>query len=106
MLLTNTDKGYSHTAFLALSKYFKNGFNLRGSYGWQKIREVHPGTSSIAASNYGNIAIGEDPNNLELARSNYEREHRFVVSAGYTKELLGALESSFNLFFESSRSTL
>ena len=23
MLLTNTDKGYSHTAFLALSKYFK-----------------------------------------------------------------------------------
>ncbi|MFW7380934.1 MAG: TonB-dependent receptor [Oligoflexus sp.] len=100
LLLTNTEKGYGHTISVSLSKNFQTGWSLGGSYGWQNIFEVNPGTSSTSSSNYNNVAIEFDPNDPSLARSNYEREHRFVLTAGYTKNLISMLSTSFNLFFE------
>ena len=36
LLLTNTDKGFSHVLNFALRKNYDNGFNFSTSYSWQK----------------------------------------------------------------------
>lgn len=100
MLMTNTEKGYGHTASASLSKRFKSGFNVSGSYAWQDVQDVNPGTSSVAASNYGIVPIKFDPNDPGLARSIYETKHRFVLSVGYEKDFFENLASSVNFFFE------
>ncbi len=100
ILLTNTDKGYGHTASVTVSKNFSSGFNLGTSYAWQRIFEVNPGSSSVASSNYGLMGIEKDPNNPGLTRSSFERTHRFLLTAGYSKDYFQGLDTSFNLFFE------
>ncbi len=100
MLMTNTDKGYGHTASMSLYKRFDNGWNVSTSYAWQDVQEVNPGTSSVSTSNYGIVAIGDDPNNPGLDRSIYETKHRFIVSTGYETSFFEDLTSSVNFFFE------
>ncbi len=100
VLLTNTDKGYGQTASVTLSKTFASGLSLSGAYGWQNIFEIAPGTSSTSVSNYSQVAVDQDPNNLKLARSNYERTHRFLITTGYSHDFFAQLPTSFNLFLE------
>lgn len=100
MLLTNTDKGYGHTASVSLSKRFETGWNIFTSYAWQDVQEVHPGTSSTSTSNYGIVPIQYDPNEPGLDRSIYETKHRLMLSAGYETSFFEDLMSSVNLLFE------
>ncbi|SMF04897.1 TonB-dependent receptor [Pseudobacteriovorax antillogorgiicola] len=100
LLLTNTDKGFSHNLNLTLSKTFMSGFSFSGSYNWQRSEDVNPGNSSRSVSNYGQVAIGTNPNDPGLATSNYERQHRFVFRFGYEQNFLMDLMTSVNLFFE------
>jgi outer membrane receptor for ferrienterochelin and colicin len=100
MLLTNTDKGYGHTASMSLYKRFESGWNVSTSYAWQDVQEVNPGTSSISTSNYGIVAIGHDPNNPGVDRSIYETKHRILLSTGYETSFFEDLTSSVNFFFE------
>ncbi len=100
MLLTNTDKGFGHTASVSLSKNFSTGVNFGGSYAYQNVKDVNPGNSSRSSSNYGLVAVGTDPNDPGLERSSYERAHRFLLNAGYTKNFWEELATSFNIFFE------
>jgi hypothetical protein len=100
LLLTNTDQGYGHTASLSLNKRVGKTLSLSGAYAWQKVEEVNPGTSSQSTSNYGQVAIGLDPNKPDLARSNYERTHRFLVTANYEESFFDNLLSTVSLLFE------
>ncbi len=100
VLLTNTDKGYGHTASVTLSKTFASGWSVSGAYGWQNIFEVAPGTSSTSVSNYSQVAVKDDPNNLSLARSNYERTHRFLITTGYSHDFFESLATNVSLFME------
>jgi hypothetical protein len=100
MLMTNTDKGYGHTASMSLYKRFNNGWNVSTSYAWQDVQDVNPGTSSISSSNYGIVPIQFDPNNPGLDRSIYETKHRIVLSTGYETSFFDDLMSSVNFFFE------
>lgn len=88
LLLDNTDKGYSHSATIGLEKRFPFGLTFIGSYAWTRAKEVSPGTSSTSNSNYGQAAIGLDPNNPELATSNYEREHRFMGILQFSRAII------------------
>jgi outer membrane receptor for ferrienterochelin and colicin len=100
MMMTNTDKGYGHTASMSLYKRFNNGWNVSTSYAWQDVQEVNPGTSSISTSNYGIVPIQFDPNNPGLDRSIYETKHRIILSTGYETSFFDDLMSSVNFFFE------
>jgi len=100
LLLTNTDKGYGHNASASLSKRFTSGFNVRGSYAWQDVQEVSPATSSTSSSNYSNMAIKYDPNDVKANRSIYETKHRFLLSAGYETSFWSDLASSVDFLFE------
>ena len=81
MLLTNTTKGYSWNVVARVDKRWDSGFRLGGSYTFQRARDLNPGTSSVAFSNYTNAAAGIDPNNAAYGISNYQRDDAWSLAA-------------------------
>lgn len=109
MLLTNTKRGYGHVASVVLQKGFPFGLFVSGSYAWQNVWEVNPGTSSRSVSNYGLAAV-VDPDHPALAISNYERKHRLTGVVEFSRAIIGDvtksrpwkdMKTSFGLFIES-----
>ena len=99
MLLTNTSRGYGHSASLMVEKTFPFGLYISGSYAYQHVLEVNPANSSRSVSNYDNVAI-IDPNHPELAVSNYERAHHLTLALELSHAFWGTMKTSFGLFAE------
>lgn len=93
MLLTNTTRGYGHVASVVLQKGFPFGLFVSGSYAWQHVMEVTPGTSSRSVSNYALAAV-IDPDHPSLSVSNYERKHRLTGVFEFSRSLIGDLSDS------------
>jgi hypothetical protein len=100
MMLTNTRSGHGQVASVQLQKGFPFGLFVFGSYAYQSVLEVNPGTSSISTSNYNNTAV-VDPNHPDDAVSNYQRAHRFTAAVEYSQALIKNLKTSLGLFVES-----
>ncbi len=98
-LLTNVDgdDGESLTASLGASKEYDNGFRFTASYAFTDAEDVNPMTSSVAGSNFGNIAVS-DPNNPGLATSNYEIRHRFTLNLSYSHEFFSGYATKISVF--------
>jgi len=90
MLLTNTTKGHGHVLTFAIEKAFGFGLFASGTYAFQRVYEVSPANSSRSVSNYGAVAV-RDPENPELAVSNYERAHRLTLSLQFSRAWIGEL---------------
>ncbi|WP_372762287.1 carboxypeptidase regulatory-like domain-containing protein [Pseudoalteromonas sp.] len=106
LMLTNV-KGadaYSHVLSLAMNKAFDNGVDLALSYAYTIAKDVHPMPSSVAFTNYHNIAVA-DSENPALANSNYEIPHRFTMSLSYSHELFDGYETKYNLFGQASQTS-
>lgn len=100
MLLTNTNQGYSWNVVARFDKRWDSGFRLSGSYTFQRAKDVNPGTSSVAFSNYVN-ASATDPNIAAYGTSNYQRDDAYRLVAGYDAQLFGDNITRFELFFNS-----
>ena len=98
-LLTNVQGSDAKSTQLAinLSKSYENGFDWSFGYAWTEAEDVNPMTSSVAFSNYANIAV-DDPNNPSRATSNYEIPHRFTLRLGYSAYWWGDNRTTFTLF--------
>jgi outer membrane receptor for ferrienterochelin and colicin len=101
LLLTNTDQGYSWNLVGRVNKRFDNGLRLGGSYTFQRAKDLNPGTSSVAFSNYTNAATGIDSNNAAFGTSNYQRDNAFRLQLGYDAEIFGNNNTRIELFFNS-----
>jgi len=102
ILLTNTDEGESVVFTLDLSKTWETvagTFDLYAGYGHQDVKDVNPGVSSQARSNWDRLAT-EDPNDPDLATSNYEIEHRFTLALNWRKAFFRDAFTSAGLFLE------
>jgi len=99
LVLTNATRGFGHVLSAGLRRKFDFGLQLYGGYAYQNVKEISPGSSSVAASNYKYMAVF-DPNNPQLATSNYERKHRLVGVAEVSRTIVGELLSSISLVFE------
>ena len=98
LMLTNASAdGKSDVLSLSVAKSFDSGFSFSASYAYTKATDVHPMTSSVAFSNYHNIATS-DPENLTLATSNYQIPHRFTLNLRYTTEFFEGYATKFSLF--------
>lgn len=103
LMLTNFKGGDTDQATIGVNKNWYEGwaeglgFDL--SYTYVDSNDVHPGTSSVAASNYGQVAVF-DPNNPAVATSNYEIEHSTKLSLSYRRAFFGDYRTSFALFGE------
>ena len=101
LLLTNVngDSGSSSIISAAVSKAFDNGISMQFSYAYTDADDVNPMTSSVASSNYGNLATS-NPGNPGVASSDYEIPHRFTLNLGYKHEFFDGYDTRFNLFGE------
>ncbi len=86
LLLTNTNKGRSEVYALGLGKTFDWGFDFDVTYTHTDSKDVNPATSSVALSNYAQLAFS-DPNNPGLATSNYNIKNAVKVSANWEKQI-------------------
>ena len=98
-MLTNVDgdSGYSNVLSLGLSKSFDFGLNVALGYAYTDAEDVNPMTSSVAYSNYSNIAV-EDPEDPGTATSNYVVPHRFTLKLDYAQEFVAGYETRVTLF--------
>lgn len=101
LMLTNFQKGATDQFAVGLSKDWYDGllegFGFNLSYTYLDSTDQHAGTSSVAASNFQNLAVF-DPNNPELADSNYEIEHATKLNLSYSRAFFGDYRTRFNLF--------
>ncbi len=102
LVLTNTNQGKSSVLSLEAAKTWDVGagkFDFSLGYAYTRAKDVSPATSSVALSNWDNMATS-DVNNSELATSNYEVRHRFPLRLSWRKNLFGDNETAVNLFVE------
>ncbi len=101
MLLTNARNKtpHSHTISTSLSKSFGFGLTLFGAYAYQDVKDLTPATSSISTSNYGLAAV-TNPQADELGISLYERKHRLLGVAQFSRDLIPKLPTSMAVFVE------
>lgn len=101
LLLTNVngDSGDASVISAAISKRFDSGVSFQFAYAYTDSDDVNPMTSSVASSNYGNLATS-NPGNPGVASSDYEIPHRFTLTLGYTDEFFDGYSTRFNLFGE------
>ena len=102
LMLTNTSQGESTIFTVEASKTWRTGagrFDAYLGYGNQNVKDVNPGTSSTASSNWDNVAVS-DPNDPGLETSNYEIQHRFSGSFQWRKAFFGDYETSVALIGE------
>jgi outer membrane receptor for ferrienterochelin and colicin len=99
LLLTDTHHGDSTVLTLDAQKGFDTewgNFQLNGGYAYTQARDVNPGTSSVASSNFNYVAVS-DPNHPGLATSNYEAAHNFTSSVTWTEKFFGDAKTSVTL---------
>lgn len=97
--LTNTKRGYSESVTLALKKPFADNWAASLGFTWTDAREVNPGTSSVANSNFSNRAWS-DPNVAELGVSNYSIPRRVVASLSWSQNLFGDYATAVSAFYD------
>jgi len=104
--LTNVkgEDAKSNIVSFSVNKAYDNGVTFAASYAYSDVKDVHPMTSSVAFSNYHGVATA-DPENIELAASNYEIPHRFTLSLGYTHEFFDGYQTKFSLFGQANQGT-
>jgi len=99
IFLTNTSAGNQWSVSLKVDRPFQNGFFFSGSYLYGDSRSVSDGTSSQAASNWGNVYISGDVNNPPLARSNFSVGNQIKLSATIPIPLGKGFSSNASFFY-------
>jgi hypothetical protein len=91
------DDAESTSLSLTLSKSHDFGLDWTIGYAYTDAEDVNPMTSSVAFSNYFNVAVS-DPNDPGLQTSNYEIPNRFILRLDYEREFFGNYATRFTLF--------
>ena len=102
ILLKNTNKGYTWNAAAEVSRPLNNGLYVNGSYSYGVAKSVMDGTSDQAASNWGNVYTPGDPNNVPLARSNFDPGHRITLTATYDMPFARVVRPVVSIFYAGS----
>jgi hypothetical protein len=98
-LLTNTSEGTSWTANVKVERPYRDGIYASASYLYNDATSVNDGTSSTAASQFGNNPVPGDANNPPVTLSNYATGHRVNVAASYTRDLFRGIDTTVSLYY-------
>lgn len=96
-MLTNSEyKADSDVLSISFTKFWDNGLDMMLGYAYTDAEDVSPMTSSVAGSNFSNLAV-TDINNPKPGTSNYEVPHRFTFRASWGRHLFGDNETRITL---------
>ena len=97
-VLTNAkDDAESYSLSGSISKSHDFGLDWTLAYAYTDSEDVNPMTSSVAFSNYNNIARS-NPEDPGVATSNYQIKHRITARASYDIEVFDGYKTRFNVF--------
>jgi Carboxypeptidase regulatory-like domain len=99
IFLSNSNEGYSWSGVAELRRPFKNGWFFSSSYLYGRSKSIMDGTSSQAASNWGNTLIRTNPNDPELATSVFDPGHRINFSASKEFGLFGDATATASIYY-------
>ena len=99
IFLTNSTKGDAWSGLIELRRPFRSGWFFNASYLYGKSTATMEGTSSQAASNWGNVLVPGDPNNPPVGRSVYDPGHRINFSASYEMRLIGGSTGTASIYY-------
>lgn len=100
ILLSNSSKGSQWSLSYSVNRQFASGFFLNGSYLYNDARAITDGTSSQAASNWGNVYIGaDDVNSPPLARSNFSVGSMIKLTASVPIRLGRGVSSYASIYY-------
>lgn len=97
--LTNSSLGDTWNLTFEVKRPFKNGWFANGSWSYGRSRSIMDGTSSQAASNWGNVYVPGDPNNPPLTRSNFDPGHRVSLTAAYDVPFFKGIMMTASVFY-------
>jgi hypothetical protein len=98
-VIDNTNEGHSFNVTAQLRKNFESGLNTILSYSFTDAENKLKSTE-IASVLWQNQPVKGNPNNPELAPSEFGNQHRIVGGATYSKRWSDALATHFGLFVE------
>jgi hypothetical protein len=98
-LLTNSPDGTSWTVNFKVERPYRNGIFASASYLYNDATSVNDGTSSTAASQFGNNPVPGDPNNPPVTLSNYATGHRVNLAASYTRRVFRGVDTTVSMFY-------
>ena len=78
---------------------YRNGIYASASYLYNDATSVNDGTSSTAASQFGNNPVPGDANDPPVTLSNYATGHRVNLAASYTRRLFAGVDTTVSLFY-------
>jgi hypothetical protein len=97
LMLTNSRFGASSDIFsVALRKRWGTELDVSGGYAFTVAKDISPMTSSVAVSNFENLATS-DINNPPPGTSNYEVPHAFTFRASHGRSWFGDVETRFTI---------
>ena len=99
IFLTNTDQGDAWSVAFKVDKPFRDRFFLNASYLYGRSRSILDGTSSQAASNWGNVYVPGDPNEPPLTRSNFDPGHRITAAGSYNIPIRGEFSATASVYY-------
>ena len=100
IILENTNKGFSYSATVQVTKTFQNGLYGSIAYTYTRAKEVSPNPGSRATSAWQSISNVGPTNQEELGYSQYAIPHRIVADVSYRIEYAGHLASTLSLFYQ------
>ena len=92
MLTNSSQSPEAHILSATVRKSFDNGIDLLAGYAYTYAEDVSPMTSSVAGSNFSNLAFNDlvEPS---AAVSNYVVPHRFTMRLRYSANFFGDNET-------------
>lgn len=98
MLTNASDNGQSTALSLVLKDRYDNGLDWTLGYAFTQAEDVSPMTSSVAGSNFSNLAL-YDQVNPSAGTSNYVSPHRFTARVSYGHEFLAGYQTRVTAMF-------
>ncbi len=98
ILITNTNKGYSLNVGFTLNKTTKHLF-AQVAYNYNIAADMNSGASSTALSNWEFVQVVGDPNNPQLATSNYQLKHRYTAILAYNVDYGKNFRTTVSFFY-------
>ncbi len=97
-MLANADARASSDVFsVSFRKFWASGLDMFLGYAYVDAKDVSPMTSSVAGSNFENLALN-DINNPVAGFTNYRVPHRFTLRASYGRDFFSNSETRFTLY--------
>lgn len=97
--LTDTDDGRAWSMAFKVERPFRNRFFANVSYLYGRSYSILDGTSSQAASNWGNVYVPGDPNEPPVTRSNFDPGHRITASGSYQLPSFAGFSARVAVFY-------